>query len=903
MNEELKPGALSSGLVQGKSERDDHPSFAIAGDLNNFLVRRQLLIMESKRIQSILLEANAEVKAKQDHLADIRDRAMPSLRDQIARRESADNRPKLKDLPRTAERYVRKRLKRLLASPKRSSAGITDSSHAIGAQDPSWHLPMVGELDGWNAWFAESEPDALKTLRGRKDRVQAALVVNGGIGDLLKSTHLVTAISNRFSCDLTIIAAQRAVKDVVAHNPYVASTIVPANQDVFGLVERLCRAPIFDIVILWRYGVQYIIPPFSRLAHTDVRSMEGKAPELRRVLEKYFLFYGRPTFFFSLSREMTRLGLSAIQMSVATSGLHFRDPEELPFFLSKRALRVIAPLLKKPYITVHHGFDSTFLPARTRTTDYSSTKNISMEQWRQIASLIREQGVEIIQLGSVEEERIEGVTHCLNGQTSFEEAGLLIKHSLCHIDTEGGLVHLAHAVHGRCVVLFGPTPVEFFGYPQNINLEPSGCRACWFATQNWLIECPRHTDGPECMRGHSATRVADAAKRIIAEKEKASAKLILAEIQPSLTTPMAMTVARGQALLERGAARRLLLIFDNLHRDVCTELLDRALGGGEAILCSDESPDPVADRVGDRVEYGSLLNLPRASSSIDGIVWVSGEVEADIAPLALDEIFRILKPGGQLVFVAAEESVRLDLRRSLSAAQIAFYEDEMPSAPVCGCSLRKSAPSGSGHATSPKSLEPAPRPRHADDPRLALIEEENKRQISVVRDRFAEKEKVMDEARAVVDDAVKRGFGADGWISVSNLFADGYPTKFFVRGWSSALDWVIWSRENKCLLILPVDEAPPQGGLELQLHLTLPQTNASNPASIGVQINDGPIKNFHLLRDDEILTVTSTDASSFLGISLVKFHLGVANGGAESEQTRGALWMGVRRFRYRLLSG
>ena len=87
----------------------------------------------------------------------------------------------------------------------------------------------------------------------------------------------------------------------------------------------------------------------------------------------------------------------------------------------------------------------------------------------------------------------------------------MIKHSLCHIDTEGGLVHLANAVHTRCVVLFGPTPVEFFGYPQNINLEPSGCKACWFATQNWLIECPRHTSGPECMTGHSAASVADAA--------------------------------------------------------------------------------------------------------------------------------------------------------------------------------------------------------------------------------------------------------------------------------------------------------------------------------------------------------------------------------------------------------
>ena len=160
-------------------------------------------------------------------------------------------------------------------------------------------------------------------------------------------------------------------------------------------------------------------------------------------------------------------------------------------------------LLAKPYVTVHHGFDMKFLPARTRKTDYSSTKNLSMTQWAEIVSLLRSEGIDVIQLGIVEEERIEGVTYCLNGQTTLDETALLIKHGLCHIDTEGGLVHLAHAVHGRCVVLFGPTPAEFFGYPQNINLEPSGCKACWFTTKTWLIECPRHTPGPDCMSGHS----------------------------------------------------------------------------------------------------------------------------------------------------------------------------------------------------------------------------------------------------------------------------------------------------------------------------------------------------------------------------------------------------------------
>ena len=163
----------------------------------------------------------------------------------------------------------------------------------------------------------------------------------------------------------------------------------------------------------------------------------------------------------------------------------------------------------------------------------------------------------------------------------------------------------------------------------------------------------------------------------------------------------------------------------------------------------------------------------------------------------------------------------------------------------------------------------------------------------------------MDEARAVVDRAVQRGFGGDGWIWISNLFAEGYPTKFFMRGWHRALDWVIWSRENKCLLMLPFDEEPPSGGqgLELQLHLALPRASASNPTAIGVRINDGPIENFVLSTDDEILTIrSSTAGSKFRGVSLVELHLGAEISAGESERLHGSMGMGVKRFRYRVLS-
>jgi ADP-heptose:LPS heptosyltransferase/SAM-dependent methyltransferase len=914
VREEPNLSPISLDLAEGKNKQDDRAPFVIAGALNDFLVRRQLLTMERMRIQEVLLEAETRVKAEQDHLVALRDAVLASLRNHTSRLtliESPKRRQKPKELLKTAERCIRKGLKQL-AQPKTTSAEIADSSEAR-AQGLGHQLPKIRQLDGWQSWFGENDPAFRKASCFRKDRIQVALVAAGGLGDVLDSTILVRPVLDHFSCDLTIITAQPTVAQVVAHNPYVRHIVVPVTEHEFEFTDRLSHIPVFDLIIRWKYRVEYLIPPGSRIGQEDIRSLEANSSELRQTLEKYCYSLMWPKFNFALSRDMTRLGLSVAKVTALTSGLPHRNQNEIPFFPSKESLRVIGGLLTKPYVTVHHGFhgfNPNFLPARTRMTDYTSTKNISMQQWRQIVSLIRKQGVEVIQLGVVEEEKIEGVTHHLNGQTSLEETSLLIKYSLCHIDTEGGLVHLANAVHGRCVVLFGPTPVELFGYPDNINLEPSDCKACWFSTHTWVIECPRHTSGPECMSGHTATKVVEAANRIIAESHGFSAKLIEAET-PSFPISLAETVAMAQTLLGQDAANRVLLILDDLPFDIDSALSGSVFDSSDVIICTTKpiELEPSA-RVTDRLEYGSLLNLPRPSSSIESAVFLSHELEWDIAPFALREIFRVLKPGGQLVFAAVGETAGLDLRRSLLAARIAFDEIEMPSAPVYFCSLRKSGARAEDVPPTSRSaiLERSPERAHghsdAADPRIALLEAENTRQISIVRDRFAERLKLADQAWSTVDDAVQRGFGGDGWIWISKSFANGYSTKFFIRGWQDASDSVIWSKGKKSLLILPLPELPShEYTIELQLHLAVPETSASNPTIIGVRVEDEVIENLRLSTDDTILTIPiSTKSSWFRGISLVEFHLGDEIGDGHSERQHGFMRMGVKRFRYRVLS-
>jgi ADP-heptose:LPS heptosyltransferase len=914
MNEQFKRPALSIRADRRSEKWDNETSSAIRGDLKRFLIHRQLLAIESKKIQGLRLEAEASVKAKQDDLANLRDRAFAFLGDlskkrmeQAAEVERLRQRGTLKTLPKTLERHIRQKAKQLFVRPKSTSAGTVKRPKAVPADEPRWLLPKVEQLDAWARWFAECDAFSREPVSLRKDRIQVALVVSGGIGDLLKSTHLVAAISDQFSCDVTIVTAQRAVGQVVAHNPYVNNILVSAQADVLVLADELRHIPVFDLVVVWKYLVEYIIPQGSRLSRSIIRSLESESSALRKVMERYCFLHGWPLFNSAFSRDAARLGLSAMNVSCATSGLHRRSLDKIPFFPGKQSLRVIAPFLTKSYVTIHHGFDLNCLPSKTRNTDYYSTKNISIQQWIDIVSLLREEGIEVVQLGVIEEQKIDGVNYYLNGLTSLEETGLLLKHGLCHIDTEGGLVHLANAVHARCVVLFGPTPVSFFAYSQNINLEPSGCKACWFATETWMIECPRHTSGPECMKEHSPSRVVDAAKRIIADTEIHTAQLIAAEERRPAPTFFAETLAKTQTLLDRDTATRILVILDDPSH-VGSDMPDGVLDRCDIMVCGERLADAGPhDRIKCRFEYGSLLNLSRASSSVDGILWVSRELEADIAPFALGEFFRVLRPGGSLVIAAFGETSGLDLSQSLSAAQISLSEGAMPSAPVYSCSLRKGLARPGGHPSHPRSAGatklggPTRDLTLEVDPKLAPIEAENARQITLVRDRVAEREKAVNEANSIINKTIEHGFGEDGWIWISGNFANIYAGKFFIRGWHDVSDSVIWSGGNKCLLLLPLPAEPSSRGhdIEVALHVALPDTSASNPTAIGVRIDEGPTKIFHLIGQDAILTVlASTESSKYRGVSLVELEMSATERG----RPNGSAMMGITRFRYRVLT-
>jgi len=260
---------------------------------------------------------------------------------QLTRVEHLEERRKLRDLPKTAERYVRRKVRHFFASLKPASAPIPDGSEAIRPRDSGWRQPKIQQLVAWADWFAANKPISRRAFPFRKDRIQVAMVASGGIGDFLKSTHLLGPVSNHFSCEVTLITDQQAADQVVEHNPYVSETLlVPATQDIFVFVDRIRHISVFNLIILWRYNIEYVRPANSIISNDAIESIESNHHELRQMLEKYHSMLVLPRFnyvFAPLSREATRRGLSAIKISVATSGLLHRNPEAITFFPPKKS--------------------------------------------------------------------------------------------------------------------------------------------------------------------------------------------------------------------------------------------------------------------------------------------------------------------------------------------------------------------------------------------------------------------------------------------------------------------------------------------------------------------------------------------------------------------------------------
>lgn len=126
-------------------------------------------------------------------------------------------------------------------------------------------------------------------------------------------------------------------------------------------------------------------------------------------------------------------------------------------------------------------------------------KSWSKDKFERFICLWKEKypDVAVVQLGAEQSEKLRGAERHILG-ADFRLSVHILKNSILHVDIEGGLVHIATQLGTKCVVLFGPTVKEYYGYEQNINIQAGNCHNCWGLYSD-VNRCARGMKEPECM--------------------------------------------------------------------------------------------------------------------------------------------------------------------------------------------------------------------------------------------------------------------------------------------------------------------------------------------------------------------------------------------------------------------
>lgn len=299
------------------------------------------------------------------------------------------------------------------------------------------------------------------------------VMVTGGVGDLILALDVIQQLEK--------IAP---VKVWSSH---------PAASKYFRGAEStmLAAFPGFDFWIRLNSVAEILFSEnFRKFPFEELDSIYMHQQSYARSPAWQNLIHHHPYLDHFLAKRAVEVGLSRRTLPLSILGLnqtelfHMERPSASAFDFS-------------PYITVHDGFE-----LNQKGSTMRSTKSWNLRHWATLIERIRKEypGIMIAQLGSTTSRPIPGVDLNFVGRTDLAQAFDILKSSLLHIDGDSGLVHAARTFGTKCIVLFGSTPADFFGHPENVNIEPSiPCKGCWWTKQNWLQKCVIDKPGVACL--------------------------------------------------------------------------------------------------------------------------------------------------------------------------------------------------------------------------------------------------------------------------------------------------------------------------------------------------------------------------------------------------------------------
>lgn len=336
--------------------------------------------------------------------------------------------------------------------------------------------PIFEEVDYFEIEFAYK--DSLKSI---------ALLTTGGFGDMVIQKRLVMEIISLepdCSVDIYNIKAFDFLKTLYADIPNVKNIIpdlgsryrTKVREYSLGLTIEACHFINVDIFNedIWN-SEDIIFAEKIRLLmeRTKEENVGISTPAHVTMYRRWYKGYNAYTGF-------------------NYDGVFHIANKKVNIPLNENARRKFLELNLFNYITINCGngdcSDASLVAKSWPLENY----NILIEKIKNKFSSIN-----IVQLGEKNATNVKDCDLYLLGE-DFLLVEHVLKNSLLHIDIEGGLVHIASQLGTKCVVLFGPTVAEYYGYDNNINIRVGNCRNCWGLYTD-VNKCARGMEHPECM--------------------------------------------------------------------------------------------------------------------------------------------------------------------------------------------------------------------------------------------------------------------------------------------------------------------------------------------------------------------------------------------------------------------
>jgi len=318
--------------------------------------------------------------------------------------------------------------------------------------------------------------------------LKIAVITTGGVGDIMINALYVQQLSKYVNVKSQI--------DIYAHHKDIISGIFYNKDFVANTYSIRLKQPLpseYDMII--EISRSPLITWVSARASSgkmgaEIANYAGVIGEFSRAHPAFFQsgelfdFIGEEYHLLMGDTRWTQADIGGLlNLKNASYALEYDSSAE--DFLRKNKLT------PKRYITLQRG-------SKTGNLD---TKLWSLQSYSKLVELLKSRfaDITIVQIGRDSTFHIDSVDVDFRGKTNFEELKAILKNSLLHIDCECGMVHMTHNLGGKSAVFFGPTAIEFYGYPENVNISSNVCRHCEWLVQNWGDKCLRDPKVSKCM--------------------------------------------------------------------------------------------------------------------------------------------------------------------------------------------------------------------------------------------------------------------------------------------------------------------------------------------------------------------------------------------------------------------